>query len=149
MPHIPKINLERVLYNMPGLCFWKDIHFQYLGASKEMLNSIGLKSVNDIIGKKDQDMPWYNDADLYQEQDKLALKGQIQFKVNTFLRTDGARVVHLVKKGPLMDDNKKPIGIIGVGFCLTKHNYADLFSLLAFMGFSLSDFILTIEKKKI
>jgi DNA-binding CsgD family transcriptional regulator len=141
------IDLSMVIYNMPGLCFWKNRDFQYLGANQEALNSMGFACVENILGKRDDEMPWFKDAALYQAQDKLALKGHYQFNVNTLLRNDGTRSVHFIKKGPLRSSGGEILGIIVMGFRLTQRNYANIFSLLAPIGFHWVDFTTIIAKK--
>jgi PAS domain S-box-containing protein len=54
--------------------FWKDIHRRFLGASQSFLDYYGLDSVNDIIGKTDEDMTWHVDEDTYKNEEYDVLR---------------------------------------------------------------------------
>ena len=50
---------EDILQMVPIGVFWKDIHRRFLGANQMFLDYYGLQSVEDIIGKTDEDMGWH------------------------------------------------------------------------------------------
>ncbi len=142
------LNGENILYQMPGICFWKDRNFRYHGGNKELLDANGFSSLNDIIGRTDYELlPFYNDADKYTEQDRFTLKGNVQFNIAMPELKEGKKGVHLIKKGPIFNENKEIVGVAGIGFQLTQENFKNIFSLLALSGLKFSDFISTIEGK--
>lgn len=62
MEHISESDL---LYNLmtliPAGIFWKDTDRRFLGANQMFLDYYNLKSVDEIIGKTDEDMGWHID----------------------------------------------------------------------------------------
>jgi DNA-binding CsgD family transcriptional regulator len=142
------LNSENVIFQMPGICFWKNIHSEYCGGNKEMLESNGFSTLEDILGKTDFDLsPFNQDAAKYTEQDKYTLMGNIQFNVATPTQKDGTLGVHLIKKGPLLNNRNEIVGVVGLGFNLNPENYSNLISRLAMASLKLSDFTKTISEK--
>lgn len=45
--------------NSPLMCFWKDKNRRFVGASQSFLRYYGLSSVDELIGKTDEDMHWH------------------------------------------------------------------------------------------
>lgn len=45
--------------NSPLMCFWKDKNRRFAGASQSFLRYYGLSSVDELIGKIDEDMHWH------------------------------------------------------------------------------------------
>lgn len=56
---------ENAIWDSPIKFFWKDMDRRFLGASKAFLNYYGMKSVEEIIGKNDEDMHWHIDDGPY------------------------------------------------------------------------------------
>ena len=50
---------------VPVGIFWKDADRRFLGCNQMFLDYYGLSSVNDIIGKTDEDMGWHIDPEPY------------------------------------------------------------------------------------
>lgn len=134
--------LKNVLDQLPCICFWKDKNSVYKGGNKALLESNGFLTLDEIVGRCDYDLPqFYDDADKYTEQDKFSLAGNTQFNVARPHNPDGTKAVHLIKKGPLFNDNNEITGLIGVGFEMTRLNFKDIFSMLATADLKISDFI--------
>lgn len=55
--------LNNILTLIPVGVFWKDKDRRFLGANQMFLDYYGLKSVDDIIGKTDEDMGWHIDPE--------------------------------------------------------------------------------------
>ncbi len=55
--------LENLLKLFPSGIFWKDKDRRFLGANQMFLDYYGIKSVDDIIGKNDEDMGWHIDPE--------------------------------------------------------------------------------------
>ncbi|MCR5772854.1 MAG: sensor domain-containing diguanylate cyclase [Butyrivibrio sp.] len=54
---------ENLVQLIPAGIFWKDKDRRFLGANQMFLDYYGLKSVEDIIGKNDEEMGWHIDPD--------------------------------------------------------------------------------------
>ena len=57
--------LNNILTLIPVGVFWKDRDRRFLGANQMFLDYYALKSVDDIIGKTDEDMGWHIDPEPY------------------------------------------------------------------------------------
>ncbi len=63
---------ENILKLIPAGVFWKDKQRRFMGANKMFLDYYGLKSVDSIIGKTDEDMGWHIDPEPF-KKDELAV----------------------------------------------------------------------------
>ena len=50
---------ENMIWDSSIKFFWKDTERRFLGASQSFLDFYGIKSLDDIIGKTDEDMKWH------------------------------------------------------------------------------------------
>lgn len=57
--------LNSILALIPVGVFWKDKNRRFLGANQMFLDYYGFNSVDDIIGKTDEDMGWHIDPEPY------------------------------------------------------------------------------------
>ncbi len=70
--------LNNILAMIPVGIFWKDKDRRFLGANQMFLDYYGLNSVNDIIGKTDEDMGWHIDPEPYKSIElKVINNGEI------------------------------------------------------------------------
>ncbi len=60
--------------NFPGFMCCKNSQYEYITGSENFLKISGHNQLENVIYKRDQDMPWCNNADLYQETDQIALE---------------------------------------------------------------------------
>ncbi len=64
--------LEELVAKLPGHIYWLDTECRYLGCNDEQAKSAGLESRHDIVGKRNEDLPWNQNAgDLAHELDKI------------------------------------------------------------------------------
>lgn len=59
--------------------FWKDRKRRFLGASQSFLDVYGITSLEDILGKTDEDMGWYVDGDRFREDEWAVLEEGCSF----------------------------------------------------------------------
>jgi DNA-binding CsgD family transcriptional regulator len=128
-----------VVNSLPFICFWKDPEFVYMGCNTETLIATKFKTEKDFIGRTDYEMPWREAADRIATQDKLALKGDVQFSSEVLTDAHGGKSTFLIKRGPLFSRRKKIIGVIGTGFNLTKENYKEAAYLIRATGINITD----------
>ncbi|MCR5468121.1 MAG: EAL domain-containing protein [Lachnospiraceae bacterium] len=95
--------------------FWKDKNRRFLGASKSFLDFYGF-TIDDILGKDDEDMGWHTDGKVYRDDELDVLsKGAIIRGVPGNCIVKG--VVHSIIcfKAPIYDGNEI-VGLIGYFF---------------------------------
>lgn len=104
--------------------FWKDNQRRFLGASKSFLDYYSFKSINEILGKTDEDVGWHtNNVPFRQDELNVLKKGQIirnsegECVVNGVLRPISATKFPIYKNG-------KIIGLMGYFLDLSdkEHN---------------------------
>ena len=120
--------LQYVLDNFPGVVFWKDTEFKYLGCNQTYANSAGLNNPSDIKSKTDFDLAWSEtDAKRYRENDIQLLK-------------DGVEMLHIVESKDtnsnklewfdttlvrINNSQGENIGLLGVSIDITGRKQAE------------------------
>lgn len=95
--------------------FWKDKNRKFMGASKAFLDFYGF-TIDDILGKDDEDMGWHTDGKAYRDDELDVLsKGSVVSGVPGYCIVKG--VVHNIMcfKTPIYDGNEI-IGLMGYFF---------------------------------
>jgi diguanylate cyclase (GGDEF)-like protein len=73
---------DNLMLDIPLPIFWKDKNRRFLGASQYFLDYYGFKSLDDILGKTDEDMEWHPNNEVYQRDEEEILKsGMIHLNV--------------------------------------------------------------------
>jgi PAS domain S-box-containing protein len=117
-----KTNIDQkifqVLNSVPGFVFWKDNGLKYCGANKEFLKLTGLESINDLIGKQDQELPWSSEyINYFKKYDKevLLLDNTISAIHGDILIQDSQGVFTITtNKFPIHDDEGNVVGVLGL-----------------------------------
>lgn len=96
-----------------GMYFWKDMNRRFVGASQSFLDYYGFDSLDDILGKTDEDMHWHVDAEAFKadELDVLQNGRRISFAKGKCIARGKQRTI-LANKEPLYRDGKI-VGLIG------------------------------------
>jgi len=106
--------LQLVIDNLPQAVFWKDRESRFLGCNQRFLVDAGLSSVDEVIGKTDFEMPWKEQAERYQEDDRAVIAHGPQFNIEEQLtRSDGSMIWSRTNKIPLRR-NGDIIGVLGM-----------------------------------
>lgn len=108
--------MREVIDTVPARIFWKDKNNKYLGANKLFLEDAGLTKEEQIIGKSDFDMVWKENAEAFINDDnKVMDRGLPKLLFEELLPLgDGTTKYLLTSKVPLIDDNNKIYGMLGV-----------------------------------
>ena len=61
---------DSLMRHIPLPVFWKDRECRFLGASQSFLDYYGFASVDEILGRTDQDMGWHLNNEVYEEDEK-------------------------------------------------------------------------------
>lgn len=71
--------------------FWKDMESKYVGASQSFLNFMGVRSVDEIRGKTDEEIGWCVDGAILSESDRqVLLKGRVVWDLQVSCIVNGA-----------------------------------------------------------
>ncbi len=116
--------LRSIIAKMPGHIYWQDVNGVYQGCNGQQAKSAGLKSVDEIIGKTNADLPWNKNSNIPEILDQanrevMATKKAITIEEPGKL-VDGTKAVFLSKKEPLFDKNGNVIGILGTSLDITE-----------------------------
>ena len=115
--HIQKITdkpeLANIIQLLPVGIFWKDKERRFLGANQMFLEYYGLQSVEQIIGKTDEDMGWHINPEPF-KQDELSVinEGKIISNVEGECIVKGKVRKIMASKCPYMVD-RKIVGLVG------------------------------------
>ncbi len=111
----------QVVDNIDASIYWKDLSGKYLGCNKYMARMIGKKR-NQIIGFTDFSLIDKNQAERIKENDILVINNNKKYELEeTIIDSDKNKRIFLSSKSPLLDENNKIIGIIGVSIDITHH----------------------------
>jgi two-component system, OmpR family, aerobic respiration control sensor histidine kinase ArcB len=113
-------NLYNIIRHIPGCVYWKDKEGIYLGCNKIFLDMTGLSSIDEVIGKKDTDLCWKEQASILRAHDLEVIKTRKEKTLEEeVVLGDGSKFTYTVVKAPLKDRNKNIIGIIGTSLDIT------------------------------
>ena len=110
-----KRGLSTTLDIIAGIHWTKDINGVYRLCNNAMVESLGLGSKEDIIGKSDYELPWSEQAEAMVRNDKeviLTGKGQ-KGKEELVATKDGTIHTFMVTKAPLFNKQGEVIGTVG------------------------------------
>ena len=108
--------LKQFTRSLPQHVFWKNSLSVYLGCNERYAELVGLSSVDEIIGKTDTDLPWQSShsAALFQQGDQETLSGKpIYNHEETLVLPNGKKIIALVSKLPILDDDGQALGVVG------------------------------------
>ena len=93
--------------------FWKDRQRRFVGASRSFLDYYGFASVDDIVGKTDEDMHWHVQKEPFRddELDVIEHGKHVQHKVGTCIAR-GVQHTIVADKMPVYQDGRI-IGLMG------------------------------------
>jgi PAS domain S-box-containing protein len=120
--------LRLIIDHIPHLIFWKDRDCVFLGCNQKLAVMAGKKSPDEVIGKTDYDMVWYEDAATFQTKDReLMTEGHSLYHFVEELQThDGNRIWLETNKIPLYNEAGQIIGILGVSEDITQRRLAEI-----------------------
>jgi two-component system, OmpR family, aerobic respiration control sensor histidine kinase ArcB len=117
--------LEQIIAWMPGHVYWVDAEGFYLGSNNNQAQSAGLSSRQEIVGKKNRDLPWnFNVGSLPETLDKTNLsvmqtRKPLVLEEPALLR-DGTELIFLSHKVPMMDPQGEILGLLGISIDITE-----------------------------
>lgn len=110
------LDLEQLISAMPGAVYWIDRHNVYQACNDLQALVFGLKSKDDIVGKKNSDLN-NRTPEIYDNQHLTVMKNQkTQIFEEMITLTDGSYAMVLSHKIPLFDTTGQVIGLMGMWF---------------------------------
>lgn len=120
--HASSLLLEDIIFNLPGLIYWKNKQHQYVGFNKNVVELSGL-SRESLYGKTDLEINWgKKEAKVFQKEDKEVMEtGIIKITENALplKRADGSYIVVRTEKNRLYDREGSIVGMLGVALDIT------------------------------
>ncbi len=114
-------NLTQFINCTPGSLYWKDKEGKYLGCNKFMVETSGLTSPMDIIGKTDFDLwPKENAKKLHENDQYVITSGKTIVTNEAVTIANGETKYFTGVKMPLLDSNNNVIGVIGNSLDITE-----------------------------
>lgn len=108
--------LRSVLETAPIRIFWKDTCLRYLGCNTLFAHDAGMQNPEQLIGKDDEQMTWYEQASLYRADDQRVIEtGLPRLNYEEPQTTpDGKQIWLRTSKAPLRNANGEVIGVLGL-----------------------------------
>ncbi len=109
--------LQTILDNMPQFLFWKNKEGIFLGCNKNFARVAGVGAAENILGKTDYDLAWKKEeADFFVSCDKKVMERNAPelHIIEPQLQADGKQAWLDTCKIPLVDDNNKVFGLLGM-----------------------------------
>jgi two-component system aerobic respiration control sensor histidine kinase ArcB len=121
--------LNKIIALMPGHVYWIDKKGCYLGCNDQQAISAGLTSREEIIGKRNKDLPWNSNATLLPEaldkiNDEVMKTGNAVTAEEPGTLIDGTKKVFLSNKVPLLTNEGHVIGMVGISIDITEKKQA-------------------------
>ena len=96
---------------LPGLVFFKDQNCSYISGNLNFLNIAGLSTINELIGKTDQNLPWKQQSHSIMENDLNVLRTGKILQVEEILSTDDNVKIFITIRQPIKDLTGDVLGL--------------------------------------
>lgn len=104
--------LQYVIDANPNTIFWKNNKGEYLGSNKNFIKGLNIKSIDDIVGKKDEDFYPEELVKVFKKSDNIILQGEdYTNQIEKLYSNNKVKYINTTKR-PIIKDNEI-IGIIG------------------------------------
>ena len=110
--------VNTLLDSLPALAFLKDAEFRYVAVNRVFCEALG-RSAADVIAKTDFELFPGAVATRFVERDRQVMAGRQPIRHEETVEFGGETRTVLVIKAPVLDNDSKPTGLIGVGFDIT------------------------------
>ncbi len=116
-----EITLEKIISLLPGHVYWKNENGTFLGCNEAQAKFLGLNSPNEFVGKNDYDMYPKEDAAKVVSLDKQIMETGKAYIAEETVRIDNQKgTCYLSQKAPLIGENNKTLGILGISLDITQ-----------------------------
>lgn len=123
--------LHTIINAIPDEIYLKDTDRRFVMVNRGVLNMLGRKSFEEVIGKRDEDLISFKYLDMVIEQDQQVLESGIPLiNFEGFAYTDETQTEikrsMLVSKFPYFDSDGNIVGLIGINRDITDRKRAEL-----------------------
>ncbi len=118
--------LQLVLDTIPQRVFWKDNELRYIGANRNFLYDLGMKSLDELTGKDDFQLTSAEFAATYRNDDNFVMQNnlpKLQIEEQQ-LTSVGSKLWTRTNKVPLHDETGKVTGVLGTYEDVTEYRKA-------------------------
>jgi PAS domain S-box-containing protein len=115
--------LRTVIDNLPALVFVKDVDSRFMLANKGLLDQMGVRSEEEIMGKSDADFHTPELAAQYQaDEQAIIASGQpkLHYEEQAYDQSYGEMRWLSSNKIPIRDDTGKVMGLVGINHDITE-----------------------------
>lgn len=103
---------DNIIDTAQDCIFWKDKNRRFVGANQAFLDFYGFESIDEILGKTDEDMGWHNDPAPFMQDEMRVLEGESTYKVLGKCMVRGEERDIIASKRPIYGGNEI-IGLVG------------------------------------
>lgn len=122
---------ENILGLMPGHVYWLNRDNVYLGCNDLQAKQANLNSRKEIVGKRNQDLPWSKYAETLDAfNNEVMATGIPHSKVEHAFMANGEGV-YFSQKVPLRDKHDQIIGLLGISIDITELKKAEAALMIA------------------
>ncbi|MBU1079662.1 MAG: transporter substrate-binding domain-containing protein [Spirochaetes bacterium] len=108
--------LESALDAVPHPVAWKDAGLRYIGCNRGFLESIGLESKAEVVGREDAELPGGASAGSGDEKDRETMEsGVATIDSETRTGANGERRAYRIERSPLTDRSGARTGLVRYG----------------------------------
>jgi len=120
--------LDTIINAVGARIFWKDKNLVYLGCNESFAQDAGFAHPADIIGKDDYQMPWRDQAELYQRDDRQVIEGgRSKLLIEEPQTTPEGKIITLLtNKVPLRKADGEITGVLGTYMDITERKRMEL-----------------------
>jgi PAS domain-containing protein len=121
--------LEDIIASMPGHVYWVDINGVYLGCNDNQAKSAGLNSRNEIVGKRNKDLPWNSNVNeivnFLDTVNQEIITKRITLSLEEPAVLNNTKAVFLSIKSPLYNTVGEVVGMVGTSIDITDRKKAE------------------------
>ena len=119
--------LEKVIDTIPQLLYWKDKDLNYIGCNLNFALINDLETPRDIIGKKDEDLPWIPQykSIIQQEERKVMRENKATHVIESWNFAKNGKKYFEVNRIPLHNLEGKVIGVLSSYNDITDRTQAE------------------------
>jgi len=115
------LRISQVMSYLPAHLYWKDKDGVYLGCNLQQAQSLGFKSIEEVIGKTDFDITESKkEAEAFREHDLDVMETRKVRTMEEVAVFAGEKIIVLSQKAPLYDEKREVIGVIGTSVDITE-----------------------------
>ncbi|HEX4045611.1 MAG TPA: ATP-binding protein [Gammaproteobacteria bacterium] len=112
--------LRRIIALMPGHVFWKNTKHIYMGGNLNWAKFLKLAKTEDIMGKRNSDFFTSDIVENIETNDSDVFQGTRKEIEEPAVDATGKPAIYLTQKVPLVNDQKKVVGLLGISFNITE-----------------------------